>query len=169
MPKETEDFLLMAQETVHRLIALNITVSTMESCTGGLLSSCISDTEGSSAVFPGGFVTYSNRCKEMLGVPQETIAAFGVYSAETAEAMAAACRGILRTDIGVGITGTFSNPDPANGDSVPGEVIICTIYGDRKKTEKVFLPKGADRRKMKACCVKKACELICALIEEKRM
>ena len=62
------------------LIEKDISISTMESCTGGLISSFITDTEGSSAIFAGSFVTYSNNAKIMLGVPSETIKKYSVYS-----------------------------------------------------------------------------------------
>ena len=108
-----------------RLIEAGRTITTMESCTGCQVASLITDTEGSSAVIPGAFFTYSNAAKARCGVPAETIASFGVYSAETATAMAKACREFYRTDLGVGITGTFGNVDPNNSDSVPGEVYFA--------------------------------------------
>ena len=108
-----------------RLIEEGRTITTMESCTSGQIASLITDTEGASAVLPGAFVTYSNGAKARCGVPVETIEAFGVYSAETAAAMARACREAYRTDLGLGITGTFGNADPNNADSVPGEVYFA--------------------------------------------
>ena len=79
------------REITQTLIEKNISVTTMESCTSGLLASLISDTEGASAVMKGAFVTYSNEAKIMQGVPAETIEQYSVYSAETARAMAEAC------------------------------------------------------------------------------
>jgi nicotinamide mononucleotide (NMN) deamidase PncC len=76
-------------------------------------------------VIPGAFFTYSNAAKVRCGVPAEIIASFGVYSAETAAAMARTCREFYRTDLGVGVTGTFGNVDPNNPDSVPGEVYFA--------------------------------------------
>ena len=99
-----------------------LTLSTMESCTGGLLASLFTDTEGSSAVFKGAYVTYSNAEKIRLGVPAQTIGKYGVYSGQTANAMSQVCATAFNTDISIGVTGTFTNPDPANADSVPGEV-----------------------------------------------
>ena len=99
-----------------------LTLSTMESCTGGLLASLFTDTEGSSAVFKGSYVTYSNEEKIRLGVPASIIEDYGVYSSRTAGAMAQVCATDFNTDISIGVTGTFTNPDPANADSVPGEV-----------------------------------------------
>ncbi len=108
-----------------RLIGAGRTITTMESCTSGQVASLITDTEGASAVLYGAFVTYSNVAKVRQGVSAKTIETFGVYSAETATAMARACREALDADIGVGVTGTFGNADPNNADSVPGEVYFA--------------------------------------------
>ncbi len=108
-----------------KLIEGGATITTMESCTGGQVASLITDTEGSSAVLQGAFVTYANQAKVRMGVPADTIDAFGVYSAETAAAMALACRDIYNADYGVGVTGTFGNVDPNNADSAPGEVYFA--------------------------------------------
>lgn len=129
----------MLQERVHEiyraltlsLIDKGLTISTMESCTSGLVASLISDTEGASAVLRGGAVTYCNAAKIAAGVPARIIETCGVYSEQTAEAMAAAARRLFDTDIGIGVTGTFANADPANADSVPGMVWLATdIKGD---------------------------------------
>lgn len=120
------------------LIRRGLTITTMESCTSGQLASLLTDTEGASAVLRGAYVTYSNEGKIMQGVPAETIERCGVYSAETAKAMATACRKSYRANIGVGITGTFGNLDPANPDSVTGQVYFavdfdgCVTVYDRK-------------------------------------
>ena len=108
-----------------RLIERGLTITTMESCTAGLVASLITDTEGSSAVMKGAFITYSNEAKVARGVPAETIARYGVYSPETAREMARVCRREYAADIGVGVTGTLGNVDPANRDSVPGAVYIA--------------------------------------------
>ena len=113
-----------------KLIESGRTITTMESCTSGQVASLITDTEGASAVMPGAFVTYSNAAKVLMGVPAETIEAFGVYSAQTADAMARACRENCGTDIGVGVTGTFGNVDPNNADSAPGEVYFAIDRAD---------------------------------------
>ena len=107
------------------LIDRGLTLTAMESCTGGQIASLITDTEGSSAVLAGAFVTYSNEAKVREGVPAEVIRSHGVYSAQTAAAMAEACRRAYAADIGIGVTGSFANADPANPDSVPGEVFFA--------------------------------------------
>ncbi len=81
-------------------------IATAESCTGGLLSACLTAVPGSSDVFERGFVTYSNAAKEnLLGVPAATLDAYGAVSAETALAMADGARRYSEADLAVAITG----------------------------------------------------------------
>lgn len=112
------------------LIERNITITTMESITAGQIASLLTDTEGASAVLKGAYVTYSNEAKIMQGVPEKVIDRYGVYSKETARAMALACKKAYGADIGIGITGSTGNVDPANHDSVPGEVYYAIAFRD---------------------------------------
>lgn len=88
----------------------NQTLGVMESLTGGLLSSTITDVKSSSSHFIGGFVAYSTDLKAHLGVSQEILEHHGAVSEETACAMARAVRERLNTDFGIGITGV-AGPD----------------------------------------------------------
>lgn len=77
----------------------------------------------------------------MAGVPAEIIEKYGVYSGETAVAMATACRKAFGADIGVGVTGSMGNVDPANGDSVPGEIYFAIDFkGNVKQHHIKILP-----------------------------
>ena len=106
-----------------KLIEKSISITTMESCTSGQLASLISDTEGASGIMKGAFVTYSNEAKIKQGVPEEIIEKYSVYSSQTAKAMAQACSKTYNADIGIGVTGSMGNVDPANAAaSVPGQV-----------------------------------------------
>jgi nicotinamide-nucleotide amidase len=107
---------------LHMLEGRNLTLSTMESCTGGLLASVLTDVPGAASAFKGGLVTYQTEVKEQFGVPSGIIEEYGVVSDETALAMARAVREQLGTDLGVGITGV-AGPDAENGRPV-GEVHI---------------------------------------------
>jgi PncC family amidohydrolase len=108
------------------LIEKNLTITTMESATSGQIASLITDTEGSSAVLKGAFITYCNEAKTLQGVPSEILERYTVYSRETAEAMAAACMRAYKADIGIGVTGTMGNVDPANPEaSKPGQVFFA--------------------------------------------
>ena len=147
-------------DSVHRkyeritrfLISRRKTISTMESCTSGQVASFLTDTEGASAILKGAFVTYSNEAKIRQGVPAEVIGTYGVYSEETAAAMAEACRAAYGADTGVGVTGSFGNPDPNNADSVPGEVYFA--FAGKDSTVKRFhctIPAQASRFQYKLC------------------
>lgn len=111
------------------LIKKNLTITTMESATSGQIASLITDTEGSSAIMKGAFVTYNNEAKIQQGVPAEVIETYTVYSKETARAMAEACRKAYGANIGIGVTGTMGNVDPANEEaSVPGQVYFAISF-----------------------------------------
>jgi nicotinamide-nucleotide amidase len=105
------------------LQARHQTLSVMESMTGGLLASSITDIAGSSAYFVGGLVSYSTELKAQLGVPPETLEQCGAVSEETAHAMAHAVRTRLGTDFSIGITGV-AGPDQQEGKPV-GTVYIA--------------------------------------------
>ena len=119
------------------LIEKNISITTMESCTAGLIASLITDTEGSSAILKGAYITYSNQAKVQAGVPQKIIDKYGVYSIDTALAMASACRKAFGADIGIGVTGSMGNVDPANGDSVPGEIYFAIDFKGTVKSHHI--------------------------------
>lgn len=138
-------------DITRALIARGLTITTMESCTSGQLASLITDTEGASAVMKGAFVTYSNEVKILEGVPEEIIARFGVYSAQTAAAMAETCRAKLCADIGVGVTGSFGNADPNNPDSVPGEVYFALAGAQGVRVFHCVLPPQPSRLAYKLC------------------
>ena len=110
------------------LIERGWTLAAMESCTGGLLASLITDVPGSSEAFLGGFVAYSVAMKAAYGVPRETLEQHGAISIETARAMARAARERLGADVGVGITGVAG---PAEQEGKPaGTVHIAVASAD---------------------------------------
>ena len=115
-------------DTVKELIKRNITITCMESVTGGMLASLITDNEGASSIFKGSFVTYSNESKIKSGVDSAIIEEYGVYSSECATDMARAARAAFGTDIGIGITGVLANIDPANTEGEPGRVFFAVEY-----------------------------------------
>ncbi len=104
-----------------------MTVATMESFTGGLLASTLTDVPGSSEYFCGGFVSYMTDAKEDLGIDRRIIAEHGTVSAECAKAMATLARDRFGADIGVGTTGV-AGPDPWEGKEV-GTTFIAIDTG----------------------------------------
>ncbi len=109
------------------LTTRGLTLAVMESCSGGLLSDTITNVPGASAYFRGGVVSYATDVKSIAGVDPATISTYGVVSAETAAAMAAAVRRHLLADIGIGITGV-AGPEPQDGVPV-GQVYIGLAGG----------------------------------------
>jgi len=108
-----------------------LTLATMESCTGGLLSNTITDVPGSSEYFKGGFVTYTNEAKAACGVDPDLIARHGAVSPAVAAGMARAARERLQSDIGIGITGVAG---PAEMEGKPaGTVFIAIDNGKETK------------------------------------
>ena len=117
------------QEGVAALLTEKaLTISAMESCTGGLLASTLTDVPGASKVFRGGLVTYTAEAKIAYGVDAAIIDEHGVVSIETAAAMAAAARAQFESDIGVGITGV-AGPEPHGGQPV-GRVCLAVETPD---------------------------------------
>lgn len=111
----------------------NLTVSTMESCTAGLLCSKLTNECGASEVIYGGRITYNNEQKIKAGVPVDIINKYGVYSCECAKAMAEAVRKDLGSSVGIGTTGTSGNLDLNNSDSVVG--VVYFAFSSDKLTE----------------------------------
>jgi len=130
------------------LIDKGLTVATMESCTGGLLATTLTDVPGSSACFKGGFVPYSNEAKIALGVDADLIQRHGAVSAQVAEAMAQAARQQLRADIGIGSTGV-AGPDALEGKP-PGLVYIAVADSQGVESVKANYPPGRIEVKRRA-------------------
>ncbi len=109
-----------------------LTLATAESCTGGLVSSLITDVPGSSRYFSRGIVAYSNEAKsELLGVPTELIDAHGAVSEEVARAMAHGARERASVDIAVSLTGIMG---PTGGSDDKPVGLVYTAIADAQGT-----------------------------------
>jgi len=125
----------------------NSTVSTAESCTGGLIGHRLTEVSGSSDVYKGGFVVYNNESKiDLLGVDKSILIKYGAVSEETAQAMAKNVTNIFASDYGISVTGIAG---PAGGtDKKPvGLVYIGFAKNDDVKVKKFHF--GTDRKKNK--------------------
>ncbi|MGH2487240.1 MAG: CinA family nicotinamide mononucleotide deamidase-related protein, partial [Ktedonobacterales bacterium] len=112
-------------------------LATMESCTGGLLASMLTDVPGYSSFYRGGVVSYATDLKERFGVPHAIIEAHGVVSVETARAMAAAIREQASADVGVGVTGV-AGPEEQEGKPVGTIHIAISSEGRTSDTSQQF-------------------------------
>lgn len=123
--------MLGREEAVGRLLAAqHKTIACAESCTGGLLTSRLTDVAGSSSYVAGSVVCYTNAVKERLaGVSHVTIAAHTEISAEAAGEMAEGIRKVIGTDIGVGITG-LAGPGGSE-DGRPAGLVYIAVSGAR--------------------------------------
>ena len=132
------------------LIEKKLTIAVAESCTGGLITSRLTDVSGSSNYLERGLVTYSNTAKiNMLGVPAEIIEKNGAVSEETARLMAEGVRKLAGTDLGLSSTG-IAGPTGGSPEKPVGTVYlavadskqtICRHYAfrwDRKRNKEVF-------------------------------
>ena len=106
--------MMFMKEIIEKLIKLNKTISTMESCTGGSLAGCITNVEGSSEVFKFGAVTYSNEYKIRMGVNKNVIDEYSVYSMNTACEMSKSISEFTNSNYGIGITGKLNRVDVNN-------------------------------------------------------
>lgn len=120
----------LEQVTGQILVQKKLTVSLAESCTGGLVTSKLTDIPGSSAYLTGTIISYSNEVKvHSVGVPERVLAVHGAVSPETATAMAEGIKNKFQSMIGIGITGIAG---PGGGSAAkPVGLVYIAIAGPR--------------------------------------
>ncbi len=125
------------ESSVHKLLIENKkTLSTAESCTGGLIASKLISIPGSSICIQEGLITYSNESKiSLLGVKKETIDEFGAVSEQVAKEMLEGVLNLSKSDCGVSITG-IAGPSGATGTKPVGLVYIGTGCGGESEISK---------------------------------
>lgn len=107
-----------------------LTISSMESLTGGLFASELTKVKDASKVFKGGIVTYSNQAKIDVGkVKEEIINEYGAISSQTSEAMALNCLNIFESDIALSFTG---NAGPSGSENKKVGLVYTTIIYDKQ-------------------------------------
>jgi len=132
-----EDEDTLEKVVVELLRSRRQTVSAAESCTGGLVAQRITDIAGSSEVFIGGVVAYSNAVKTALvGVPEEMLARVGAVSPEVAQALAEGAKARFGTDYGIGVTG-IAGPGGGTAEKPVGLVYLAVAHPDGCEVEKV--------------------------------
>ncbi len=118
----------LEQVIADLLIKNNLTISTAESCTSGLLASRLTDVPGSSQYFKGGSVCYSNELKiNDIGIDKDLIERYGAVSEEVAKSLAKNIAQKNNTDLGIGITG-IAGPDGGTEKKPVGLVFVGIFY-----------------------------------------
>lgn len=112
---------------IHKLQLRQLTIATMESCTGGGVANAITNMEGASEVFKFSAVTYCNEYKIKMGVTKDVIDKYTVYSMETAKEMAKNISLFANSNYGVGITGKLNKKDEHN-DTGSDNIVYISIY-----------------------------------------
>lgn len=152
-----------AKCVIETLRRQGVTVATAESCTGGLIAKLLTDIAGSSAVFSGACVTYTNEVKErLLGVSPATIAAHTEVSHACAGEMAAGVRRAVGTDIGVSTTG-FAGPTGGTPSDPVGTVYIGWSTEKGTATERFRAPVGADRAGVREAAAERVLDILLQL------
>lgn len=127
----------LAQVVADRLMEQGLTLSSAESCTGGMFASTMTDIPGISQCFDRGLVTYSNQAKmEELGVSSGTLEKFGAVSEETALEMVEGLKRVSGSDVCISVTG-IAGPGGGSEEKPVGLVYIGFSYGDKKICKKI--------------------------------
>lgn len=131
---------------IYKLLSdRKLTVATAESCTGGMVSSRLTNVSGVSSVFMNSIVTYSNEAKmKFLDVKEDTLRQFGAVSAETAKEMADGIRKVSGTDIGISVTG-IAGPGGGTAEKPVGLFYIGVAIGDKLEAHKFCFPGSRER------------------------
>ena len=138
-----------AEEIGKILIEKRLTISTTESCTGGLLSSKLTDISGSSEYITLNLVTYANEAKQkMLRVNESTLEIYGAVSEECAYEMAKGLYELTKSDICVSTTG-IAGPTGGSKDKPVGLMYSTIFTPNRFKTYKILINSSTPRIEMK--------------------
>jgi len=154
------------------LIERGLTLSTAESCTGGLVAARIVNVPGSSAYFMGGVVAYDNTVKmKVLNVSPETLLKYGAVSEQTAKEMVIGVKKLMGTECAISTTG-IAGPSGGTPEKPVGLTYIGVSVGDRVEVFKfIFEDKDPDevarRNNRRRKAAKKALKLLIDMLEGK--
>lgn len=131
----TKEKVSLEMSVVNLLEKYDLTISTAESCTGGLLAGRIINVPGVSDVFKEGFITYTNKAKrKTLGVNKSTLKKYGAVSRQTAKEMAFGAALAADSDVSVSVTG-IAGPDGGTEEKPVGLVYIGVFLKDKVYVE----------------------------------
>lgn len=150
----------LVEQIKSKLKEKNLTVAVAESCTGGLVSSMLTDISGSSHFIKLNLITYSNEAKEkMLKVSPETLLNHGAVSEETAIAMAKGIKELAGCDIGLSTTG-IAGPTGATEEKPVGLMYTCVYTDSSCKVKKIVVSSEQSRPEIKLEFAEEALKLL---------
>ena len=156
----------LEESIVQYLMEQKMTITTVESCTGGMISARLTDVAGVSEVFKQGFVTYSNKAKrKMVGVKKETLKEYTAVSEQTAWEMARGGALEADADVCVSVTGYAGPPRGKDDDTVGLVYTGCYMKGRIVVEEHRF---EGDRREIREQAAEAALKLVYTCMTQKR-
>ena len=157
--------MIYEEEIGKILIQKGFTIAVAESCTGGLLSSRLTDVSGSSSYITLNLVTYANEAKhKMLGVSEDTLSNFGAVSRECAYEMAKGLFSLTGADICVSTTG-IAGPTGGSNEKPVGLMYSAIYTKNKSQTYKILLDSGIQRIRMKGLFVQEVLKNIYEFIK----
>ncbi len=155
-----------SEKTVKLLKEAGLTLTTAESCTGGLIAKMITDVSGASSVFECGIVSYSNRIKtHLLGVSEGTLANFGAVSEETVKEMALGAIKASGADVSVAVSG-IAGPLSDNTEKPVGLIWLAVCINGNVTTKKLNNSFDVNiRENNRNSAANEALRLLCETIE----
>ncbi|MET0547122.1 MAG: CinA family protein [Caulobacterales bacterium] len=161
-PALTPEVEVLAHDILHRMCTDDLTISTAESCTGGMLASLLTDVEGCGRAFDRAYVVYTNEAKqELLGVSPQTISEFGAVSKETALEMALGGLERSRADFCIAITGFAGRGAP---EDEPGLVHFALAQRRRWPAHEVAHLGDIGRGNVRLECLKISLQMLYAAL-----
>jgi PncC family amidohydrolase len=149
-------------QLVEFLIEKKLTISTAESCTGGLIAKLITDVPGSSEVVIGGIVSYSNEMKlKWLGVQRKTLEKFGAVSEQTVGEMLDGIRKETGSDLAIAVSG-IAGPTGGTPEKPVGTVFIGVAFREQQVIQK-YRFKGS-REEVRMDAAEKVVDMIFAQV-----
>lgn len=156
----------VATKAVHSLLDAKMTFSSAESCTGGLVGGTVTAVSGSSAVYFGGIITYTNDIKiNVLGIDSSLIDEYTEVSAPVARQMAERVREKLSSDIGVSATG-FAGPTGGNENDPVGTVYVGIADKNNSSIYRLSYSVGTEREEIRLMTVQFILEKLALIVNK---
>ena len=163
----TEGLDIVTDRVVKYIITSGVTLSTAESCTGGMIAERITSIPGASGIFAGGVVSYSEDVKvNVLGVKRETLDKHTVYSAETASEMSRGVMDLMKTEAAIAVTG-LAGPAGGSAEKPVGTVFVSVRHKNREEVRDLRLYEeyeSLDRELIRLLTVRRALEMLEGLL-----